>query len=277
VTGIDLEAEYNARAAVPDHPAILARWAEASATLRRQLPGHHDLAYGDDPGERLDWFPKPSAGPRPALFFVHGGYWRTLDKDDFTFLIPMLHGLGFDAVLVNYALCPRVTVDDIVAQVRLGLAWTVGHAAAYGADGARVYLAGHSAGGHLVAMLMATDWAAAGHEEVAAALRGGLAVSGLYELEPLRHTSINVEARLDAAAAARLSPALLRPTVDAPLTLAVGAYESAEFHRQSAALASAWPNCVAPDSVPSANHFTVVESLLDPESVPVRLLEQLVS
>jgi arylformamidase len=160
--------------------------------------------------------------------------------------------------------------------VRRGLAWTRDHAADYGADGTRLFLAGHSAGGHLVAMLLATDWAAAGRAAVAAALRGALAISGLYDLEPLCHTSVNVEARLDAATARALSPALLVPTVTAPLRLVVGGDESGAFWRQSELLARAWPNCTAPQAVPGAHHLAVVEALADPAGVLQSQLRALV-
>jgi arylformamidase len=260
----NLESQYNARASIPDHPEIFARWARDSAAVRQQLSGHVGVAYGSDPGERLDWYPATGPGPRPILYFVHGGYWRSLDKDDFTFLVPALHQVGLDVVLVNYGLCPRVTVTEIVAQVRRGLTWTKESAGEYGADPDRIYLAGHSAGGHLVGMLMATDWGEAGQADTGLAIRGGLAISGIYELEPLRQTSINVEARLDMAEALALSPALKEPTVDAPLVLAVGGDESGEFKRQSQVLASTWPICSEPVHVPGAHHLAVVESLANP-------------
>jgi arylformamidase len=273
----DLEAEYNARAAIPDHPEIFARWARESAAVRAALAGETGLAYGPDLDERLDWYPAAgTGGARPILYFIHGGYWRSLDKDDFTFLVPPLQRLGVDMVLVNYGLCPRLTIAGIVGQVRRGLAWTKDHAASRGADGERILLAGHSAGGHLVAMLLATDWAAAGRADVVAAIRGGLALSGLYDLEPLRHTSINIEARLDAATARALSPARLAPTVAAPLRLVVGGDESGAFWSQSEQLARAWPNCTAPQAVPGAHHLAVVEALADPAGVPQSQLRALV-
>ncbi|NCF83025.1 MAG: alpha/beta hydrolase fold domain-containing protein [Proteobacteria bacterium] len=259
-----LESQYNARASIPDHPEIFARWARESAAVRQQLSGHVGMAYGSDPGERLDWYPATGSGPRPILYFVHGGYWRSLDKDDFTFIVPALHQLGLDVVVVNYGLCPRVTVAEIVAQVRRGLTWTKDRASEYGADPGRIYLTGHSAGGHLVAMLMATDWDGEGRADVGTAIRGGLAISGIYELEPLCHTSINIEARLDTAEAIALSPVLKVPTVAAPLALAVGDDESDEFKRQSLALANAWPICAVPGQVPGAHHLAVVESLAMP-------------
>jgi arylformamidase len=274
----DLEAEYNARAAIPDHPEIFARWARESAAVRAAQAGETGLAYGPDPGERLDWFAAPGGDrPRPILYFVHGGYWRSLDKDDFTFLVPSLQQLGVDVVLVNYGLCPRLTIAEIVGQVCRGLAWTKDQAASRSADGGQLFLAGHSAGGHLVAMLLATDWSVAERPDVAAAIRGGLALSGLYDLEPLCHTSINVEARLDAATARALSPVRLAPTVAAPLRLVVGGDESGAFWRQSEHLAQAWPNCSAPAAVPGAHHLAVVEALADPAGVPQRQLRALLA
>lgn len=273
----DLEAQYNARSTIPDHPQILARWARDSAVVCQQLPCRLDLAFGDDAGERLDWFPAESASPGPVLYFIHGGYWRTLDKDHFAFLVPSLQRLGFNVVLVNYGLCPRITVAEIVAQVRRGLAWTRDRAAEFGADPGQLYLAGHSAGGHLVAMLMATDWDEVGRKDVAAAIRGGLAISGIYDLAPLLQTSINVEARLDVASARTSSPLHLMPTVDAPLALAVGGEESAGFLQQAAALAAAWPTARPPCHVDGTNHFTVLETLAVPGSTLYGLLEGLYS
>jgi arylformamidase len=275
--GIDYEAQYNAREALPDHPQILARWARDSAVLRQQLPCSIDLAWGDDPDERLDWFPRATGSPGPVLFFIHGGYWRTLDKDHFAFLVPPLQRLGLDVVLANYGLCPRVSIEEIVAQLRRGLAWVHAQAPGYGADPSRLYLAGHSAGGHLVAMLMATDWAGMGRGEVGQAIRGGLAISGIYDLAPLLGTSINVEARLDETSARALSPALLQPNVEAPLALAVGGDESAEFGRQAGLLSGAWPNALPPEAVPGTNHFTVLDELALPGGVPWRQLEALLA
>ncbi len=274
-TGVDYETQYNARLVIPEHPQILARWARDSAVVRQQLPCETDLAFGEDPGERLDWFPAETRTPGPLLFFIHGGYWRTLDKDHFAFLVPALQRLGFSVVLANYGLCPRVTIGEIVAQLRRGLAWVRDRAAGSGADPARLYLAGHSAGGHLVAMLMATDWVAEGRGEVGAAIRGGLAISGIYDLVPLLGTSINVEARLDDTSARTMSPALASPRVDAPLALAVGGEESAEFKRQAELMSRAWPNALAPEAVPRTNHFTVLEALAEPGSLPWRQLEAL--
>lgn len=274
---VDYEAQYNAREAIPEHPQILARWARDSAVLCQQLPCRLDLAYGDDPGERLDWFPVESQASRPVLFFIHGGYWRTLDKDHFAFLVPPLQRLGFDVVLANYGLCPRVTIAEIVAQLRRGLAWSHDHAGEFGADPERIFLAGHSAGGHLVAMLMATDWKAEGRGDVGDAIQGGLAVSGIYDLAPLLHTSINVEARLDADAARALSPAWSAPCVDVPLALAVGGDESAEFGRQADLISGRWANALPPETVPGTHHFSVLEELAVPGSVPWRQLEALLA
>ncbi|HEY5720154.1 MAG TPA: alpha/beta hydrolase [Gammaproteobacteria bacterium] len=270
------EQQYNARASIPDHPRILADWAERSASLRARLAGDCDLAYGSDALERLDWFPAPGPAPRPLALFIHGGYWRSLDKRDFTFLVPALHALGADAVLVNYTLCPAVSVAEIVEQNRRALLWVRAQSGPRGADPHRLFLVGHSAGAHLVAMLFATDWEGLGAAAAGSAIRGGLALSGVFELEPLRHTSINVEARLDGATAAALSPAWLPPRVPAPLALALGADESAEFHRQGALLAQRWPNCAAPEQVPGAHHFSVLEGLASPGALPWRLLDGLV-
>lgn len=260
-----LEAEYNARASIPDHPAIFARWAETSAEARRRLGGAVEVRYGSGPLACLDLFPATREAA-PLLVFIHGGYWRSLDKRDFSFLAPPLLKAGFAVAMVNYDLCPAVSVTRIVEQSREALRWLHQHAGEFGYDGGSLHLAGHSAGGHLVAMLFATDWAASGSPEVGEAIAGGIALSGLFDLAPLRETSVQQEIRLDQSEVDKLSPARLAPRIAAPLRVAVGALESRAFRDHAELLHQRWPHCAAPVIVPDAHHLSIVDRFADPAS-----------
>jgi len=262
-----MEREYNARAAIPDHPQIFARWAEQGAQVRRRRAGLIDMPYGDDDGERLDFFPTVHR-TSPLLVFIHGGYWRSLDKSDFSWIAPPFLDAGVAVAFLNYGLAPRVAVADIVRQQLKALAWLYTRAEELGFDRQRIVVGGHSAGGHLTAMLMAALWPEVDPALPADLVKGGLAISGLYDLEPLVPLPfINTDLRLDAAAARRLSPVHLPAATLAPLVTAVGALESGEFKRQTQLIRAAWPrNARADVEVGGANHLTVCDVLADPGS-----------
>ena len=257
-----LEREYNARASIPDHPEIFARWAEQGALTRRRRAGLIDVPYGDDAGERLDFFPTPQDRP-PLLVFIHGGYWRSLDKFDFSWIAPTFLDAGAAVALLNYGLTPRVTVEEIVRQQLKAMAWLYRRADDLGFDRDRIVVSGHSAGGHLTAMMMAAQWPAFDPGLPADLIKGGLAISGIYDLEPLVPLPfINADLRLDAAAARRLSPVHMPPATPSPLVTAVGGLESAEFKRQTQLIRRAWPKNAREDlDVPGANHLTVCDQL----------------
>jgi arylformamidase len=263
-----VERGYNNRAAVPDHPQWLARFAEASAGARAALAPTLDLRYGPGPKETLDLF-LPAGRARGTFVFLHGGYWRTLDKSDFSFVAGPFVARGIAVAAVNYDLCPAVSIGTIVDQCRRAMAWLVRDGAGRGAQPDRIVVGGHSAGGHLAAMLLATDWAAQGIARDPVA--GAVSLSGVHDLAPLVQFSYNVDLRLDAAEAARLSPVHLSPRSRAPLVLAVGADETSEFIRQTRILWDAWPanrppGAGAPLIVPARNHFSVVFDYADPAS-----------
>lgn len=258
-----LESEYNARAAVPEHVDILAGWQRRGEKLRGSRPCELDLPYGDGERNKIDLFRCDAAGG-PLHMFIHGGYWQRGDRQANHFVAEGLCTRGVNVALVGYDLCPSVALGDIVAQVRAALAWLWRNADALGFDATRLQVGGHSAGGHLTAMLMATRWQAIGEDLPADLIHSAIAVSGLYALGPLRHTSINEAVAMDAETARRNSPALLPPMATAPLVAAVGGLESAEFHRQAEALAGAWRNHGVPVDildVPGTNHFTILEQL----------------
>ena len=262
-----MEREYNARAAIPDHPQIFARWAEQGAMTRRRRAGLIDIPYGDDADERLDYFPTPQRGS-PLLVFIHGGYWRSLDKFDFSWIAPPFLDAGVAVAFLNYALAPRVPVEAIVRQQLRAMAWLHGRADELGFDRSRIVVGGHSAGGHLTAMMMAALWTTVDPALPADLVKGGVAISGIYDLEPLVPLPfINTDLQLDAAAARKVSPVHLPPAGGAPLLTAVGALESGEFKRQTQLIRAAWPrNARTHLDVASANHLTVCDVLADPES-----------
>jgi len=261
------EREYNNRAACPDHPEWFARWAAASAAVRLRLAAQLDVRYGSGARQTLDLF--PAARPRGALLFIHGGYWRALDKAWHSFIAGPLVGEGIGVAVINYDLCPQVGIARIVAECREAVAWLAREGARHGVPVDRLVLAGNSAGGHLAAMMLATDWAAEGVDP--RTIAAAVAISGVFDLEPLLQVSFNSDLGLDAAAARALSPVHLTPAVHVPLQLAVGAGETSEFRRQTQLLWERWPDArpqgsTGPLVVPDRHHFSIVSDLGDPRS-----------
>ena len=263
-----LEAQYDNRARVADHAAVLASWAQASALVRTASPCVLDLPYGDGAGETLDLFPAPAqARPAPVLVFIHGGYWRALDKADHAFIAPSFTADGALVVVPNYALCPAVGIEHIVMQLARAVAWVWHHAAEHGGDPSRIALVGHSAGGHLATMLLGCRWKQIDDTLPAQPLAGALSISGLYDLEPLRHTPfLQADLKLTPASVARLSPAFFPRPKAGKLYAAVGLDESDEFRRQNGLIRDVWGPTAVPvcETIPSCNHFTVLKGLADP-------------
>ncbi len=257
-----LDAQYNLRLAVPAHPAYFARWAAASRAVRDRGRCRLDIAYGGGELETLDLFSAATAGP-PVLVFLHGGYWQAMDKSDFSFIAPAFRAVGVAVAVVNYTLAPAAGMDDIVSQVRRAVAFLAGNGDSLGIGRSRFFLAGHSAGGHLTAMAMLTDWARLGLDRDP--ICGGCAISGIFDLEPIRLCYLNTVLGLDAAAAWRNSPSRLlatAPPPDHPLVLAVGGRETAEFHRQQAEFAAEWCGRGGKLTVvdqPAEDHFSIVD------------------
>ncbi len=277
MTPEELTRQYSARLAVPEHPQIFERWRRRSADYRAAARAELDIAYGPSGAETLDLFLPGTARP-PVHVFLHGGYWQALHKDDFSFVARALVEAGVAVAVVNYALCPVVTLDEIVRQIRGALAFVWREGGRFGYDSSNLQVAGHSAGGQLTAMMMATDWPALAADLPADLVRSGVAISGIFELEPLLHTPINDALGLDAEAARRNSPALLSPAGPAPLALAVGGDESAEFHRQSRDFGARWREkgcAVEHVEAPGRNHFTVVEQMADAASPLARTMLRL--
>lgn len=261
-----LDAQYNPRDSIPEHPQIFARWADDSAAARANTACHLDLRYGDGPNEVLDVFAPPRSGA-PVLVFIHGGYWRAFDKRDHSFLAPALVAGGAMVVVPNYALCPTVSISTIALQMTRALAWTWRHAADFGGDARRIVVAGHSAGGHLAAMMLACRWREVGADLPPDLVKAALAISGLFDLEPLRRAPfLRSDLRLTPAEVRRLSPAGFAPPRRGRLYATVGGDESAEFQRQNRLIRSAWGKRVVPvcEALAGFNHLSVLDALADP-------------
>ncbi len=274
---------YNNRALVPNFADHFSDWIEGSKAARANLSCHLDIVYGTGPNETLDIFPAQKANA-PVVFFIHGGYWRSLDKSDHSFVAPPLHDMGACVVVVNYALCPGtpeqpVTIPDIAVQMTRALAWIWQNIDKYGANPKEVVVAGHSAGGHLAAMLLACDWKSVDKSIPAHWIQKALSISGLYDLIPLRKTPFLQDSlKLTAKHAQMASPALWpRPKKGVLYTLA-GGDESAEFLRHNRLIHQTWGPKTVPicEALPGLNHFSIVTDLTKKGTRLSALMKQLI-
>lgn len=255
-----VEREYNNRALVPDYGDYFTRWERDSVFVRGTVPCMLDLPYGPDARHRVDLFRAPE--PRGTLVFIHGGYWRSLDKGMFSWLASSWTAAGINVAIPNYRLCPAVRIDEIVEDAIAAVNWlfeSCGHND-FAMD--RVVVGGHSAGGHLTAALFAAPLERLAFDP--ARIAGGVPISGIFDFEPMRHFSFNADFALDEQAVARLNLGNRAPTMAAPLVVAVGAGESSEFRRQSQLLAHAWKSQVKSHLVLSGlNHFSIVDAFAE--------------
>jgi len=267
MTDEEVERGYNNRAAVPDHQRWLDQWVIGSERAKHSLRAECDLAYGAGADETLDLY-LPTRAARGTLLYIHGGWWRSLDKSDYAFVPPAFVETGYAVALCNYTLCPKGSIANAVDQCRRAILWLVREGPARGAPTPLV-IGGHSAGGHLTAMMYTLDWRAQGFDTTPFA--GGVSLSGVHDLTPLVQFSHNVDFRLDDAEARRMSPALAQPTTATPLLVGCGADETSEFVRQTDLLWNAWPRnhppgVAAPMHIAGHNHYSVVLDYTDPAS-----------
>lgn len=259
---MDLAAQYNNRDLVPDHPAIIAKWNEDAALYRASASWDCDVAYGARPRNRYDVF-YPQGGFRaPLVVFIHGGYWRSLDKSAFSHMAAGANAHGLTVAVPTYSLCPETTVPDIIDEMRQCVL------ALHRRFPGPLIISGHSAGGHLAAAMAATDWLQFGVSPTL--IKALFAISGLFDLRPLMATPINDDLRLTAQTAAIASPLLWPMPVRIPVDCWVGGDESNEFKRQSQSLTAAWAGlglAVRHAEVPGRNHFNVPNDLAMAESV----------
>jgi arylformamidase len=270
VAGIDYEVEYNNRARVPEHPAIMAGWVRDAAAWRESHPPRR-IAYGAGTRHVIDLFESDGSGP--IVVFIHGGYWQALDGSSFSHLARGLNAHGISVAIPSYDLCPNVTVEKIIGEMRMATRELARLAP-------RLVLSGHSAGGHLAACMLATDWKA-----FDASLRSDLviaayAISGLFDLTHLVGTSINQALGLNEATARMASPLFWQVPAHGSLDAVVGEAESAEYFRQSRTIVEQWGKSGTATrfgTITGANHFTAIAPLADPNSPVVSRLRELVT
>jgi len=253
---------YNNRALVPDFATYLERWTADSQAVRQSQPCLTDLRYGSGPSENLDIFTTAQA-KAPVLVFLHGGYWRALDKSDHSFVAPALTEQGVCVVVPNYALCPAVTIPQIVMQMVKALAWVWRHIDTWGGDPTRIHVAGHSAGGHLTAMLMGCDWRAYEPDLPPDLVKTSLSVSGLYELDSVRQSPLlQQDLRLDDKQVVACSPAWMVPPMTGQLFSVVGGLESEAFLSHNQLIQNAWGRQCVPVAqvVPGLHHFSMMDA-----------------
>lgn len=263
-----LDAQYNNRLQVPDYADYLNRWESSSRQTEQKLPVIKDLPYGNLQRERLDIYPS-LLPPSKTLIFLHGGYWQMLDKSMFHFIANGFHSYGVTTVLLTYPLAPEVSIDQIVLSCRKAIKWLYSNCSAYNGDPGQLYIVGHSAGGHLAAMLMATDWQLFDPGLSANVLKGTCAVSGLFNLVPIYLCYVNKVLKMDEETAKCNSPVGLEPANACPLIIAVGEAESAEFNDQSKELYTCWKNKgidIQFLRMPGENHYSIAETIAAPQS-----------
>jgi arylformamidase len=262
----DYEAEYNNRARVPEHPALIEGWARDAAAYRSGAGSRHrSVRYGEGERQVIDIFEPVVQKPGATLMFIHGGYWQALERSYFSHLARGANAHGLTVAIPGYDLCPKVRVADIVGEMRQACRLLASHVP--------LVVSGHSAGGHLAACLLATDWRKEGLP--AGLVRAAYAISGLFDLEPLVQTSLNKALNLSMEEAHALSPLHWSPPAGARLDAVVGAQESSEYLRQSRAIVDRWGRAGVDTiygEVAGTNHFTVIAPLFDPGSAMTRRL-----
>ena len=263
-----IDAEYNVELSIADGPRWFDFFINESARARADLTCHLDESFGPTRPETMDIFPAPQPDG-PIVVFIHGGYWRRLSAKEFSFAARGLVARGMTAVITNYALCPQVTIAEITRQSRAAVAWIYRNAARFNGSAERIFVAGHSAGGHQVARLLATDWAT-DYGLPANLLKGGYALSGLFDLRPLRYSWLQPMLQLDGDMVRRESPQFHIPDSSAPLVADVGGLESAEFQRQSQEFIAAWNGAGLNGRYTEqqdCHHFSVIEGFNDGDSL----------
>jgi arylformamidase len=273
MTAIDYEKEYDNRGRVPEHPEIFVRREREARAYRAATPAAElGTPYGPSPRQTLDIFPAPGGAPTPIAMFIHGGYWSMGEPSMYSHLAKGLNGNGVTVAIAGYDLCPAVSMATIIEELRAAVIalWRRYHR--------RVFVYGHSAGGHLTACMLATDWSRLAADAPADLVPAASATSGIYDLAPLLQVSQNKELRLDEKSARAASPVFWRVPPGRTLDVVVGSTESSEFLRQSRIIAAQWKKAGAVtryEEIAGANHFTVIEPLADPDSAMTKRVAEL--
>lgn len=265
----ELDAQYDLESIVPDVDSYAEFYARESEKVRAELNHTLDVPFGPTLAEHVDVYSAPGgAQSAPILVYLHGGYWRSRTSKEFGFIARGPASRGVATVVVNYALCPEVTIDEIVRQNRAAIAWDYNNAGSFGGDPERIYVAGHSAGGHLTAMLLTTDWKG-DYGLPGDVIKGACAISGLFDLAPFPYTFLQPKLQLTWDQVLRNSPILHVPERAPSLLLAYGEDETTEFKRQSDDFLAEWKaKGLDGDllSLPDKNHYDVIDGFLDAES-----------
>jgi len=272
-----LNEAYDVENSVPDFMVYAKRFMTNAADARAALSPRENVPYGATVMETLEVYPAQGNEPAPIFLFIHGGYWKSLDASVFSGVAPGPAAAGMAVINMTYDLCPAVTIDEIVRQVRAAIAWTWHNAESFGGDRNRIIVSGHSAGGHLTAMAMLTDWSRYGLPDDV--VKAGFAISGLFDLEPLSFSWIQQDLRLTADTIRWQSPIHLVKPVSAPLVLAWGDADPSAFAAQSERFADAWQaagNKVSSFVIENANHFEVLDGFLTEDGIMTRTLVNLV-
>ncbi len=264
---IDYDVEYNNRARVPEHSEIFARWQRDAAAYRERMKAEENaeigLAYGTSPRQTVDLFFPETTGHTPLALFIHGGYWRSLDPSTFSHMSAGLNARGAAVAVAGYDLAPQVTIAQIIDQMRTACLFL------WRRFGQRLMVYGHSAGGHLAACMVATDWKSLDPKAPADLVPAAYSVSGLFDLKPLVATAMNADFKLNEPSASQVSPLWWPVPRGRVFDAVVGGAESAEFLRQSRIVTDDWRQRGVEtryEAVPGANHFTVIDPLSDPAS-----------
>ncbi|MBV8793017.1 MAG: alpha/beta hydrolase [Pseudolabrys sp.] len=275
MTAIDYEKEYDNRSRVPEHPEIFARWTREGAAYREARRGVATIGekYGPGPRQTIDFFPAKAGASGPLALFIHGGWWRSLEPTQFSQCAKGPNAHGVDVAVIGYELCPTCSIANIIEQARAACLHL------WRARQQRFLVYGHSAGGHLTACMVATDWKTLAPDALHDLVPSGYAISPVVDLLPLLYVSQNSDLRLkDEAEARAVSPLYWSVPAGRTIDSVVGALESSEFLRQAKVLAQAWKQGMAItryEAIAAANHFTVIDPLMDPQSAMTRRVVEL--
>lgn len=262
----ELDAQYDLEKIVPGAASYAEFYEGESKKVRTNLEHRLDVPFGPTLAEHSDIYPAGEGAP--VLIYIHGGYWRSRTSKEFGYVARGPVSMGVATVVVNYALCPDVTIDEIVRQARAAVAWVHANARSFGGDPERIHVAGHSAGGHLVAMLLGTDWEGV-YGLPKYVIRDATAISGLFDLAPFPYTFLQPKLQLSWDQTLRNSPILHLPDDAPPLLLVYGEEETAEFKRQSEDYLAAWRSKGLEGemlTLPGKNHYDVIDGFLDAKS-----------
>ncbi|MCK9907581.1 alpha/beta hydrolase [Microbacteriaceae bacterium K1510] len=273
MTATDYEVEYNNRARVPEHPEIFARWFREGEAYRNASPKLERLSYGPSERQTLDLFPTANDGPAtPLMLFIHGGWWRSLEPDQFSQMAKGANAHGVTVAVIGYDLCPTCSIADIVDQVRAAGLYL------WRKRRQRFLAVGHSAGAHLASCMLATEWKTLDSTTPNDLVPAAYAISGVFDLAPLTQISVNADLKLTEKTAHELSPLYWHAPTGRVLDAVVGGLESSEFLRQSRTIAEAWRQGMAQtryEEIAGKNHFDVIDALADPDSAMTKRVVEL--